>query len=64
MGDIKIGNLSIDKMFVGSNEVVAVYYGNIKVWESTSYEYTFLNGELTITNAPYTQSGDELTIGE
>ena len=36
MGDIKLGNLSISKLFIGSDEISAIYYGDTLVYESSS----------------------------
>ena len=59
-----IGNKDIVDMFVGNKQVKSMWLGNTKIYEGGAIEYTQDGDILTITNAPYSLSGDILTIGE
>lgn len=72
---ISIGNLSISKIYYGTTEVSCLYWGTTKVWQKSlpqlnaptieiteTYDYDFDNGVVTLTSAPYSQTGGEVTI--
>lgn len=59
-----VGNKDIVDVFVGDKQVKSMWLGNVKIYEGGAVEYTQDNDILTITNSPYSLSGDILTIGE
>ena len=61
---LKIGGKTVVKKMIGNKEVLKQVVNGVVVYEKVSYEYTFSNGTLTITNAPYTLNNGVLTIGE
>ena len=57
---ITIGNLSVQSIYFGNVEVKSIWIGNTKIFEQ--YDYIVEDGVITIRNAPYSESGGEITI--
>ena len=56
--------VTVEKVIYNGAELDKVIYNGVIVFEKSAYDYTFDEsaGVLTLNKAPYSQSGDELTI--